>query len=129
VQERQHNCRSHPVKVGICCAVSARRIVAPVFLFNEMSTLPVICELQLLHCERHRPSGMLIHRQNSYASRGKLRTGRRETQNRGPCPHSKNIPCICTIGLKYQNSTFCPHSVFVFHMVLTINSDCFPKHH
>jgi hypothetical protein len=39
-------------------------------------------------------SGMLIHRQNSYAPRGKRRTGRREAQSRGPGPYSKNIPCI-----------------------------------
>jgi hypothetical protein len=58
VQEQQHNCWSHPVKVGVWCAVSVRRIVVPVS-FNEtincekylrlertaFSTPPVICVL------------------------------------------------------------------------------------
>jgi hypothetical protein len=53
---------------------------------TSFSTLPV-------HSERYRPSGMLIHRQNSYAHHSKQRTGHREAQSRGPSPHSKNIPC------------------------------------
>jgi hypothetical protein len=56
--------------------VSARKIVVPV-LFSEtincekylrvertaFSTPPVICELYLIHSERYRPLGMVIHRQ------------------------------------------------------------------
>jgi hypothetical protein len=34
VQERQHSYRSHPVKVGVWCAVSVRRFVVCAF-FNE----------------------------------------------------------------------------------------------
>jgi hypothetical protein len=30
-----HEVLLHPVKVGVCCAVSARRIVAPLFFLNE----------------------------------------------------------------------------------------------
>jgi hypothetical protein len=52
-------------------------------------TPPVICELKLLHSER-----MLIHLHNSYAPRGKRGTGRRETQSRGPGPHSKTSPVL-----------------------------------
>jgi hypothetical protein len=37
---------------------------------------------------------MLIHRQNSYATRGKRRPGRREAQSRGTGQHDKNSPCI-----------------------------------
>jgi hypothetical protein len=39
-------------------------------------------------------SGMLIHRQNSYAPLVKLPTGRREAQNRGTGQESKNHLCI-----------------------------------
>jgi hypothetical protein len=35
-----------------------------------------------LHCKRYRPSGMLIHRQNSYAPCSWRYTGRREAQSR-----------------------------------------------
>jgi hypothetical protein len=35
-----------------------------------------------IHSKRYRPSGMLINRQNSYAPRGKRRTGRREPLNK-----------------------------------------------
>jgi hypothetical protein len=37
---------------------------------------------------------VLIHRQNSYAPRGKRRTGRCEAQNRGTGQKSKNPRCI-----------------------------------
>jgi hypothetical protein len=37
---------------------------------------------------------MLIHRQNSYATRSKRRIGRRETQSHGTGLQSKNPPCI-----------------------------------
>jgi hypothetical protein len=46
------------------------------------------------HSERCRPSGMLIHRQNSYALRSKRRTGRRGAQSRGTGQQSKNPHCI-----------------------------------
>jgi hypothetical protein len=36
-----------------------------------------------IHSESYRSSGMLIHRQNSYAPRGKRLPGRREKQKRG----------------------------------------------
>jgi hypothetical protein len=36
VQERQHNCGSHPVKVDVWCAVSIRRIVLPVPLTKQL---------------------------------------------------------------------------------------------
>jgi hypothetical protein len=36
VQVRQHKCWSHPVKVGVWCAVSARRIVVHVFLTKQL---------------------------------------------------------------------------------------------
>jgi hypothetical protein len=36
------------------------------------------------HSKRYRPSGMVIHRQNSYAPRGKQRTGRLEEQSSEP---------------------------------------------
>jgi hypothetical protein len=32
-------------------------------------------------------------------------------------------------ALTYQNSAFCPQTICVFRIVLTINRDCFPKHH
>jgi hypothetical protein len=54
----------------------------------------VICELQLLHSERYRPSGMLIFRKNSYAPLGKRFPGRREAQSCGTSQQSKNPPCI-----------------------------------
>jgi hypothetical protein len=68
----------HPVKGVLLNA----RIIVPV-LSNEtincekylrvettaFSTPPVTCELQLLNSKRYRPSGMLIHRQNSHAPR------------------------------------------------------------
>jgi hypothetical protein len=58
-QERQHSSWSHPVRVGVWCAVSARRIFVLVVFLNEtincekylrvkriaFSALPVICEL------------------------------------------------------------------------------------
>jgi hypothetical protein len=92
------------------CAVSSRKIDVPVF-FNEtfnyekylcvertaFSTPPVIYEFKLLHSERYRPSGMLIHRQNSYALPSKLRTGRREAQSSGPGPHRKIPSCTSLI--------------------------------
>jgi hypothetical protein len=37
-----------------------------------------------LHSKRYRPSGMPIHRQNSYAPTGKHRTGHCEAQSREP---------------------------------------------
>jgi hypothetical protein len=37
-----------------------------------------------LNSKRYRPSGMLIHRQNSYAYRSRRCTGRREAQSREP---------------------------------------------
>jgi hypothetical protein len=37
---------------------------------------------------------MLIHRQNSYAPRGKQRTGRREAQSREPANEVKKELCI-----------------------------------
>jgi hypothetical protein len=39
-------------------------------------------------------SGMLIHRQNPYATRSRLCIGRRETQSRGTGQQSKNPPFI-----------------------------------
>jgi hypothetical protein len=50
-----------------------------------------------LNSECYRPSDMLIHRQNSYAPRGKWHTGRREAQNRGTGQQSKSPPCRLTI--------------------------------
>jgi hypothetical protein len=38
----------------------------------------VICELELLHSERYRQLGILIHRQNSHSPHGQRCTGRRE---------------------------------------------------
>lgn len=35
------------------------------------------------------------------------------------------VVTIGTITLRFSNSAFCPHSVLVFHSVLTINSDYF----
>jgi hypothetical protein len=32
-------------------------------------------------------------------------------------------------ALVYKNFAFCPYSAFVFCMILTINSDWFPKQH
>jgi hypothetical protein len=49
--------------------------------------------LTSLYSKRYRPSGILIHRQNSYAPRSKRHTGRRETQSRGNGQQSKNPPC------------------------------------
>jgi hypothetical protein len=37
LQEWQHYCWSHPVKVGVWCAVSARKIVVPVFFLMKQS--------------------------------------------------------------------------------------------
>jgi hypothetical protein len=31
--------------------------------------------------------------------------------------------------LTLKHSAICPHTIFVFHMILTINSSCFPKQH
>jgi hypothetical protein len=36
---------------------------------------------------------------------------------------------ICTTSLTFTNSTFCPHSVFVFCMDLRTNNDYFPIQH
>jgi hypothetical protein len=44
-----------------------------------------------LHSESFRPSGMLIHRQNSYAPSGKQRTGRRGTQSREPVNNNNKL--------------------------------------
>jgi hypothetical protein len=55
-------------------------------------TPPLICELQLLHSERYRLSGMLIHRQNSYAPRGRQCTGRLKAESSGTGQQSKNPP-------------------------------------
>jgi hypothetical protein len=45
-----------------------------------------------LHSKCYRPSGILIHRQNSYALRGKQHTGRREAQNSEPVNKVKKVP-------------------------------------
>jgi hypothetical protein len=44
-------------------------------------------------------------------------------------PHMFNRLLYIPPAFTYQNSAFCPQSVSVFRMVLTINSDCFPKQH
>ena len=36
---------------------------------------------------------------------------------------------ICTTSLTFNNSTFCPHSVFMFCVDLRTNSDYFPTQH
>jgi hypothetical protein len=46
-------------------------------------------------------------------------------------PHSghymyRTVVTICTTSLTFNNSTFCPHSVFVFCVDLRTNSDYFP---
>jgi hypothetical protein len=47
--------------------------------------------IYFFHSKRYRPSGMLIHRQNSCAPRGKQRTRRREAQSREPVNKVKNL--------------------------------------
>jgi hypothetical protein len=44
-----------------------------------------------LHSKSYLLSGMLINRQNSYAPRGKQRTGLREAQNREPVNKLKEL--------------------------------------
>jgi hypothetical protein len=51
--------------------------------------------ITFLHSKRYRPSGMLIHRQNSYAPRRKGRTGRLEPVNK-----VKKTLCILTTCYK-----------------------------
>jgi hypothetical protein len=58
------------------------------------ATLPVICELQLLHSARYRPTDILIHRQDSYAPRRRRCTGRREAQSREPANDDKNLRVV-----------------------------------
>jgi hypothetical protein len=45
-----------------------------------------------LHSERYLPSGMLIHREKSYALRSQWCTGSRETQSREPVNEGENLP-------------------------------------
>jgi hypothetical protein len=59
---------------------------------TAFATPPVICELQLLHSERYRPTGILTHRQNLYAPRSRRYTGWREALSREPVNRSKNLP-------------------------------------
>jgi hypothetical protein len=44
-----------------------------------------------LQFKRYLPSGMLIHRQNSYEPLGNQRTGRREAQSREPVNKVKKL--------------------------------------
>jgi hypothetical protein len=46
------------------------------------STPLMICELQLLHSDRYRLTGVFINRQNPYAPRSRRCTGRREPVNK-----------------------------------------------
>jgi hypothetical protein len=56
------------------------------------STLPVIGELQLRDSERYLPTGILVHRQNSYVPHSRRCTGRWEAQSREPVNNGKNLP-------------------------------------
>jgi hypothetical protein len=58
--------------------------------------------LFVVHSERYRPTGMLIHRQNSYAPR----TSRREPVNKG-----KNLPVFANYSVhsvKLTRTTYTP---------------------
>jgi hypothetical protein len=92
------------MKVGVWCAVSARRIVEPVF-FNETIEKNIYMKsgqhfqylLGSLNCNSFQTllaSGMLIHGQNSYTPRSKQHTGHREAQSHEPGPHTQNPPCM-----------------------------------
>jgi hypothetical protein len=45
-----------------------------------------------LNSKYYRPSGMLIHRQNSYSTRSRRCIGYREAQSREPVNNRKNLP-------------------------------------
>jgi hypothetical protein len=67
---------------------------------NETHQLVVI---NALNSKRYRPSGILSHRQNSYASRSKRRTGRREAQSRELVNKVNNLPVyVHTSLLEYR---------------------------
>jgi hypothetical protein len=54
-----------------------------------------------LHSKCYRPSGILIHRQNSYPARGRRRNGRREAQRREAANKVKEY----TVQLQYKLKT------------------------
>jgi hypothetical protein len=65
---------------------------------RETKCRPAVHKLIIsLHSVRYRPSGMVIHRPNSYAPRGKHGTGRREAQSREPVNKFKKH-CIIRFG-------------------------------
>jgi hypothetical protein len=112
----------HPVKFGVWCALSARGIVGPVFFQQNnwlrkiftcrgtaFSTPSVICELYLIHSERYRPTGILIHRQHSHAPSSQRCVNRREAEGR------EAINKIRTSLYIYASFLVCrPISLFLF---------------
>jgi hypothetical protein len=41
----------------------------------------------------------------------------------------RSVVSVCTTSLTFNNSTFCPHSVFMFCVDLRTNGDYFPTQH
>ena len=41
----------------------------------------------------------------------------------------RTVVTICTAILTFNNSTFCPHCIYVFYVDLRTNSDYFPIQH
>jgi hypothetical protein len=65
--------------------------IDPQLTGTALSTPPMICEFELLHSKRYWPTGILIHRQNSYVPHSRRCTGRREEQSYEPVNKGKNL--------------------------------------
>jgi hypothetical protein len=96
-----------------------------------------------INCKSYRPSGMLIHRQNSYAPRSRLCAGPRESQNREPVNKGKNLlvysDIIClhceklilyfTILLHCKIYKFVDSSVLILDFSIYLTQNTLAMHH
>jgi hypothetical protein len=74
-----------------------------------------------LHSKSYRPSGILIHRQNSYALRSRRRTGRHEAQSRESVNKVKKLS-VCISVYRTLVLLCCDKNILLVNLIRNIRT-------